>query len=150
MQIFVDADACPSVIKDILYRAAIRTNTKLILIANRYLHTPNSPLISSIIVANGFDEADRRIIDEVNNGDLVITSDIPLADLVISKSAIALNPRGTLYTKENIKHKLAMRDLMMTLRDNHIIHGGAAAFSQLDSKAFAKELDKILAATSIP
>src|SRR3990167_6027955 len=137
MRIFVDADACPKVIKEILYRGAKRTQTELILVANRALHIPTSVFINLIVVAGGFDEADKRIAEEIEVGDLVITADIPLADIVINKSAIALNPRGMLYTKENIKHKLAVRNLMEHLRNNQLISGGAPAFNKNDSQEFA-------------
>jgi uncharacterized protein YaiI (UPF0178 family) len=102
MRIFIDADACPKPIKEILYKAAIRTNTELILVANQYMQIPKSPLIKIIQVANGFDVADNRIVDEINPGDIVITSDIPLASFVIDKDGIALNPRGRLYTSNNL------------------------------------------------
>lgn len=144
MRIFIDADACPRPIKEILYRAAIRTKTELILVANQYLKIPISPLIKIIQVASGFDEADRRIVKEVEPGDIVITADIPLADLIIEKSGIALNPRGLLYTRNTIKHQLAMRNLMEQLRDNQQISGGPSAFSKQDCQALANELDKLL------
>ncbi len=145
MRIFIDADACPVVIKEIVYRAVIRTQTELILVANRFLTIPFSALIKQITVPGGVDVADRRIVEEVQEGDLVITADIPLADLVVNKFAIALNPRGTLYTRENIKHKLAMRNLMEQLRDNQQISGGPAVLNKMANQEFAKQLDKLLA-----
>jgi uncharacterized protein YaiI (UPF0178 family) len=145
MRIFIDADACPKPIKEILYKAAIRTNTELILVANQYMQIPKSPLIKIIQVANGFDVADNRIVDEINPGDIVITSDIPLASFVIDKDGIALNPRGRLYTKDNIKQQLATRNLMEQLRDNQMISGGPKTFAREDSQAFANQLDKLLA-----
>ena len=145
MRIFVDADACPKVIREILYRASKRTGVELILVANRYLHVPVTPLIKVIIVASGIDEADKQIAELVCAGDLVITADIPLADIVVTKNGIALNPRGTLYTKENIKRSLATRNLMEQLRDNKVISGGPPVFNKSDSESLANQLDKILA-----
>jgi hypothetical protein len=144
MCIFIDADACPRPIKEILYRAAIRTNTQLILVANQYLKVPASLLIKIIQVSSGFDEADKKIVDMVHPGDIVITADIPLADLVIDKGGIALNPRGKLYTKDTIKQQLAVRNLMEHLRDNQQISGGPPSFSKQDCQALANELDKLL------
>ena len=148
MRIFVDADACPKLVKEILYKAAIRTKTELILVANQFLQTPPSPLIRVIQVSSGFDVADRRIVDETNPGDIVITADIPLADLVITKGGIAINPRGQLYTHENIKGKLATRDLMEHLRDNQMISGGPGTFTKLDGHALANQLDRLLTAAT--
>lgn len=145
MRIFVDADACPKVIKEILYKAAIRTTTELILVANTYLFTPISKLIKVIKVDKGFDVADERIVKEINANDIVITADIPLADFSVQKGAIAINPRGKLYTAENIKQQLATRNLMTELRDNQIIRGGPGAFTKQDVQAFANQLDKLLA-----
>lgn len=145
MRIFVDADACPKAIKELLYKAAIRTNTELILVANTYLITPISSLIKVIKVDKGFDVADVRIVEEINKGDLVITADIPLADFVTVKGGIAINPRGKLYTPDNIKLQLATRNLMSELRDNQVIRGGPGALNKLNIQAFANQLDKILA-----
>ena len=145
MRIFIDADACPRPIKEILYRAAIRTQTELILVANQYLKIPLSPLIKLIQVASGFDAADRRIADELHAGDLVITADIPLADIVIDKGGIALNPRGRLYTKDTIKQQLAVRNLMEHLRDNQMVSGGPSTFNKQDCQELANQLDKLLA-----
>jgi hypothetical protein len=145
MRIFIDADACPRPIKEILYRAAIRTQTELILVANQYLKTPISPLIKIIQVESGFDAADRKIADELHAGDLVITADIPLADIVIDKGGIALNPRGRLYTKDTIKQQLAVRNLMEHLRDNQMVSGGPPAFNKQDCQELANQLDKLLA-----
>lgn len=144
MRIFIDADACPKVIKEILYRAAERTQTELILVANKFLDVPRSSMIRAIKVASGFDVADNRIVQEVHPGDLVITADIPLADAVISKGGMALNPRGQLYTVENIKERLTMRNLMEQLRGIGEISGGPAIFSKSDRQAFANQLDRIL------
>lgn len=148
MRIFIDADACPKPIKEILFRASTSTNTELVLVANQYMKTPPSKLIKTITVSSGFDEADKRIVEEVSAGDIVITSDIPLADLVTNKGGIALNPRGTLYTKDNIKHQLAMRNLMEHLRDSQLISGGPKPFSKQDCQQLANQLDKLLAKNS--
>lgn len=144
MRIFVDADACPKAIKEILYKAAIRTNTQLILVANQYLMTPISPLIKVIKVDKGFDVADVRIVAEIDKGDLVITADIPLADFVTIKGGVAINPRGKLYTPDNIKEQLATRNLMSELRDNQMIHGGPPALNKLNIQTFAGTLDRLL------
>ncbi|MDD1793717.1 YaiI/YqxD family protein [Enterovibrio makurazakiensis] len=142
--IWVDADACPTVIKEVLYRAAERTQTELVLVANQSLRTPPSRFIRSIQVEKGFDVADNEIVQRVERGDLVITADIPLASEVIDKAAVALNPRGELYTKENIRQRLNMRDFMDTLRSSGIQTGGPATMSQQDRQMFANELDKFL------
>jgi len=145
MQIWVDADACPRVIKDILFRAAERTETKLTLVANQYLSTPPSPLITAIQVPPGFDVADNTIVQKLEKGDLVITADIPLAAEVIEKGGWALNPRGEMYTKENIRQRLSMRDFMDTLRSSGIDTGGPPALNQQDRQLFANKLDQFLA-----
>jgi len=142
--IWVDADACPGVIKDILYRAAERTLTRLTLVANRSLQVPRSPWIAMVQVAQGFDVADRHIADVVAAGDLVITADIPLAAAVIDKGAHALNPRGELYTQDNIRGLLDMRNFMDTLRSSGVDTGGPAALSLADRKGFAAALDRWL------
>ncbi|SKA58489.1 YaiI/YqxD family protein [Enterovibrio nigricans] len=142
--IWVDADACPTVIKEVLYRAADRTETPLVLVANQPLRTPPSRFIRSVQVEKGFDVADNEIVQRVEAGDLVITADIPLASEVIDKAAVALNPRGELYTKENIRQRLNMRDFMDTLRSSGIQTGGPATISQQDRQMFANELDKFL------
>ena len=145
MTIWVDADACPRVIKEILYRAAERVEIELILVANRPLHTPPSRFIRSTRVGAGFDVADRYIADAVQPGDLVITADIPLASDVVDKGGQALNPRGYLYTEDNIKERLAVRDLMDQLRSTGMQTGGPAEFSKKDRMTFANALDRILA-----
>lgn len=145
MKVWVDADACPVVIKEILFRAAERTKIITTLVANQYLRTPASPYIKTITVPSGFDVADSRIVQECEMGDLVITADIPLAALVVAKGAHALNPRGELYTEANIKERLAMRNLMDELRGNGIETGGPAAFNLADRQVFAAALDKIMA-----
>lgn len=144
-QIWVDADACPNVIKEILYRAANRTKVMLILVANQSLQTPASPFIRSVRVSAGFDIADNYIVKEMKAGDLVISADIPLADEVIEKGGTALSPRGELYTKENIRQRLNMRDFLDTLRSSGIQTGGPAALSQADRQEFANHLDRWLA-----
>jgi len=145
MKIWVDADACPVVVKEILYRAADRTAVELILVANQALSTPTSPNIKSIQVARGFDVADDEIVKRCEPGDLVITSDIPLAAEVIEKGAHALSPRGELHSKENIGARLNMRDFLDTMRSSGVeMSGGPAAFSQRDKQDFANNLDRFL------
>ncbi|OEE67270.1 hypothetical protein A1OO_16080 [Enterovibrio norvegicus FF-33] len=142
--IWVDADACPAVIKEVLFRAADRTQTPVVLVANQGLRTPPSRYISSLQVEKGFDVADDEIVKRVEPGDLVITADIPLAAEVIEKKALALNPRGELYTLENIRQRLNMRDFMDTMRSSGVQMGGPAALNQQDRQKFANELDKFL------
>ena len=144
MKIWVDADACPVVIKDILYRAAERTGVEVTLVANQFVQIPGSRFIKFIQVAQGFDVADNEIVKRLNAGDLVITSDIPLAADVIEKGGCALSPRGELYTVENIRARLNMRDFMETLRSSGVDTGGPPALNQSDRKAFANHLDKLL------
>ncbi len=145
MPIWVDADACPVVIKDMLYRAARRTGTPLTLVANSFLRVPPSPLIRAIQVPAGFDAADNLIAERVNAGDLVITADIPLAAAVLAKHAQALDPRGNWYTPGPIEERLRMRAMLDQLRGSGVDRGGPAAFSPRDSKTFAGELDRWLA-----
>jgi len=145
MQIWVDADACPGVIKDILYRAAERAQVNLILVANKALHTPRSPWIRIVQVARGFDVADNTIVNAVEAGDLVVTADIPLAAAVVEKDAFALNPRGEFYTRENVRELLGMRNFMDDLRSSGVDTGGPAALSQSDRQTFANRLDRFLA-----
>ena len=144
MKIWVDADACPVVIKEILFRAAERTGVQLTLVANQPVPVPRSRLIQSIQVAPGFDVADNEIVKRVEAGDLVITGDIPLAAEVIEKGGHALNPRGELYTTDNIRARLTMRDFMETLRSSGVDTGGPPPLSQSDRQAFANQLDKFL------
>ena len=144
-QIWVDADACPKVIKEILYRAADRVGMPLTLVANQPLQVPGSRYIRSIQVAAGFDVADNHIVQQAEAGDLVITADIPLAAEVVAKGCLALNPRGDLYTEDNIRQRLNMRDFMDTLRSSGVDTGGPAALSQADRQAFANQLDRLLA-----
>lgn len=145
MQIWVDADACPRVIKDILYRAAERKKVQLTLVANQPLQTPASPLIKSMVVEAGFDVADDKIVEQLQPGDLVVTADIPLAAAAIKKSGYALNPRGEFYTEDNIHERLAVRNMLDELRGCGIETGGPAAFSSCDKQAFANQLDRFLA-----
>lgn len=144
MEIWVDADACPVVVKEILFKAADRTKTKLTLIANQYIKVPPSPFITSIQVSAGFDVADNEIVKRAQENDLVITADIPLADEVIDKGAHAINPRGELYTKSNIKQKLNMRDFMDTMRASGVQTGGQAKYSDKEKQAFANQLDRMI------
>lgn len=145
MQIWVDADACPKPVKEILFRAAERARRKLVLVANQMLYTPPSPWISAVQVPHGFDVADRHIADQAQAGDLLITSDIPLAAQAVEKGVHVLTPRGEAYTKENIREALAMRDFMSGLRDSGVQTGGPSAFSQSDRQTFANALDRLLA-----
>ncbi|MEW5903837.1 MAG: YaiI/YqxD family protein [Pseudomonadota bacterium] len=145
MNIWVDADACPVVIKEILYRVAERTRIPLILVANRMLRVPPSPWIRALQVPGGFDVADQRIAQEVQHGDLVITADVPLAAQVIGKGATVIDPRGELLTDANIRERLAMRDFMEGLRSSGVETGGPAAFSSADRQAFANQVDRLLA-----
>ena len=145
MHIWVDADACPKVIKEILFRAAERKKVPVTLVANQYLATPPSPLINAVQVPQGFDVADNHIVEKMEKGDLVVTQDIPRASEVIDKKGVAINPRGELYTPENIKQRLSTRDFMETLRNSGVDTGGPGTFSQSDRQAFANQLDRFLA-----
>ncbi|MBC7002697.1 YaiI/YqxD family protein [Photobacterium sp. BZF1] len=145
MKIWVDADACPNVVKEILFRAANRVGVAVTLVANQFIRVPPSPHIKSIQVESGFDVADNYIVQQAEPGDLVITADIPLADEVITKGAHALNPRGEMYTKDTIKQRLQMRDFMETMRSSGVQTGGPAPLSQADRQNFANKLDAFLA-----
>lgn len=145
MKIWVDADACPNVIKDILFRAAERVEIELILVANQLISTPPSKMIKAVRVPAGFDVADNHIVQHCEADDLVITADIPLAAEVIEKNAIALNPRGELYTVENIRQRLNMRDFMETLRSSGVQTSGPATLGSKDRQNFANQLDRLLA-----
>ncbi|QHB31803.1 YaiI/YqxD family protein [Yersinia canariae] len=144
MQIWVDADACPNVIKEVLFRAADRTGVMVTLVANQPLKTPPSKFIRTLQVASGFDVADNEIVQRVEKNDLVITADIPLAAEVIEKGGIALNPRGERYTPDTIRERLNMRDFMDTMRASGIQTGGPNTLNQRDRQQFANELDKWL------
>ena len=145
MKIWVDADACPIVVKEILFRAAARTGVQLTLVANQAMRVPRSRNIDMLKVEAGFDVADNEIVKRLEPGDLVITSDIPLAAEVIEKGGHALSPRGELYSADNIRERLNMRDFMDTLRASGINTGGPAALSHSDRQAFASQLDRLLA-----
>ena len=146
MQIWVDADACPGTIKELLFRAARRREIKVTLVANQPLPKPRSEFIDSIIVPPGMNVADRRIVELVEPGDLVITADIPLAAEVVANGGQALNPRGELYTNANIGERLAVRNLLDELRGGGAITGGPANFNAKDRQAFANQLDRWLTA----
>ena len=148
MKIWVDADACPVVIKDILYRAANRAQIPLTLVANQMLRVPPSPWIKAVQVPGGFDVADQRIASDAQAGDLVVTADIPLASQVIAKGAIVIDPRGELLDLSNIEARLTMRNFMESLRSSGVETGGPPALSQSDSQAFANQLDRMLAKRS--
>lgn len=143
-KIWVDADACPNPVKEMLFRAAERKGVFIVLVANQLIRAPISPFISAVRVSSGFDEADNYIVSQLNEGDLVITADIPLAGDAINKGAIALNPRGTLYTADNIRQTLTMRDFMEELRSSGVQLNGPNSFAQADKHAFAQALDKWL------
>ena len=144
MQIWVDADACPQVIKEILFRAAARVQVVTTLVANTPLRTPPSAFVRSVRVGHGFDVADHWIVQQMQPGDLVITADIPLAAQVIARGAHALDPRGELYSEDNVGERLAVRDLMQELRSTGALIGGPAPFGHSDRQRFANHLDRFL------
>lgn len=144
MTLWVDADACPVVIKEILYRASERTQTPLVLVANRPLHTPRSRLVSSLVVSAGLDVADDEILRRLRPGDVVVTQDIPLAAEVLALGAHALSPRGELFTPDNIRDRLSVRDFMDSLRASGVETGGPPALGQADRQLFANRLDTLL------
>lgn len=145
MQVLVDADACPVLVKDILFRAARRTEVCVTLVANQYLRTPPSRFIKALQVPAGFDAADDRIAELVAQGDLVITADIPLAAAALDKGAHVLDPRGNWFTRENIQERLTMRDVMDQLRSSGVATGGPTPYTASDAKTFAGQLDRFLA-----
>ena len=145
MQIYVDADACPKVIKEVLFRAAERLQIPLTLVANKLLYCPPSRVIRALQVPAGFDVADGKIVELVAAGDLVITADIPLAAEVIARGAHVLNPRGEFYTQDTIQERLTMRNFMENLRGSGVETGGPPTFNQRDCQVFANQLDKFLA-----
>ena len=145
MKIYVDADAIPLVIREILFRAAERTGTPVVLVANVPIKVPSSKLVSGILVPSGPDEADDRIVDMAETGDLVVTADIPLAARVIEKGGFVIDSRGVMYSDDNIRERLSMRNFMEELRNSGIDTGGPSAFSPKDRQAFANQLDRILA-----
>ncbi len=144
MHIWVDADACPAVVREILFRAAERTGTPLTLVANQAVRVPPSPLIRTVRVASGFDAADDTIVARLQAGDLVITADIPLAADALERGAHALNPRGEIYSPDTIRAKRAMRDFMDTMRGSGLHTGGPSSYGQAERKAFADSLDRLL------
>ncbi len=144
MQIIIDADACPRAIKDVLYKAAEKDGIALTLVANTHIRTPPSPLFKSICVPSGFDEADDKIVELANTGDLIITADIPLADRVVKKGGFALDPRGELYTEESIGSRLSIRDFMQELREGGVETGGPPPLTLRDKQLFANALQKFL------
>lgn len=145
MKIWVDADACPVVIKEILFKAANRSKTQMTLVANQHISTPASQFIKSLRVSSGFDVADNEIVKRLNSGDLVITSDIPLAAEVIEKEATALSPRGELFTVENVRSRLNMRDFLESMRASGVQTGGPPPLGQSDKQNFANQLDRFIA-----
>lgn len=145
MHIWVDADACPNAIKEILFRAAARTGIEVTLVANQALAVPRIASVRALQVASGFDVADNEIVRLCAAGDLVVTADIPLAAEVIAKEATALNPRGELYTRENVRARLNMRDFLDTMRASGVHTGGPPALDQRDRQAFANALDRFIA-----
>ena len=147
-QVWVDADACPVPIKDILFRAAVRAQCNVTLLANHPMQVPNSPWLRFVQVPSGFDVADHEILKRLSAGDLVVTQDIPLAAEVVSAGALALNPRGERYTAENVRARLAVRDFMTELRDNGVRTGGPPPLDNADKQRFANALDRWLAKRS--
>jgi len=147
VKIWVDADACPKPVKEILYRAAERTRTELILVANSALAIPRSSLISSRVVGQGPDVADKAIVEWAEPGDLAVTADIPLAAALVEKGILAIDPRGELYSAENIRQQLSMRNFMDALRGQGVDTGGPSAFGPRERQAFANQLDRLLTQT---
>jgi len=150
MQVLVDADACPVVVKEMLYRAAQRVEVCVTLVANKYLRTPPSRFIKALQVPAGFDAADDRIVELVSSGDLVVTADIPLAAATLGKGAYVLDPRGIWFSRENIQERLTMREVMDQLRGSGVDTGGPAPYTPQDGKAFAGQLDRFLARHAPP
>ena len=144
MKIWVDADACPGAVKEILFRAAERTGIQVTLVANQTLRTPKSKFVRSVVVERTFDAADHWICANIEADDLVITADVPLAAEAVEAGATALNPRGELYTKDNVRERLNMRDMMEDLRSTGMVSGGPSAFGSREKQAFANQLDKYL------
>lgn len=144
LKIWVDADACPKMIKEVIFKVSFRLKIPVILVANSYMSVPAGSLISSIQVESGADVADMYIADHVTEKDLVITADIPLAALIVEKDAVAINPRGELYTEDNINERLSVRDFMQDLRDSGVVTGGPASFGAKDKERFTNSLNRIL------
>jgi uncharacterized protein YaiI (UPF0178 family) len=145
MQIWVDADACPAVIRDILFRAAERTGVQMTLVANKPTRVPVATNLRFLQVPKGFDAADKRIVELMERGDLVVTADVPLAAAAIQKGGVALNPRGELYTEENVRERLSVRNFLDELRSGGVNTGGPPALSQRERQMFANQLDTWLA-----
>ena len=144
MKIWVDADACPGVIKDVLFRASKRCEIQVTLVANMSLHTPASPFIDSVVVGTGADVADAHIAQSTRPGDIVVTADVPLAALVVEAGGVAIDPRGELYTEQNIGVRLQARNLMEQLRSSGMETGGPPPFNDRNKQEFANQLDKLL------
>lgn len=144
MNIWVDGDACPKQVKQILFRAAMKREIPLWIVANHFFAIPPSPFIQRVIVSAGFDKADQHIINQLKPLDLVITGDIPLAELVLEKKAMALSPRGLLYTEDNIKSMISARNINETLRGSGLIHGGPSQLQQKDIVSFSNHLDRLI------
>ena len=143
-KIWVDADACPNLIKNVIFRLADNRQVDVVLVSNHYVKTPNSRFVSAKQVGKGFDEADNEIIALMSGGDLVVTGDLPLANDVIQKRGFAINPRGTVYDEENIKSHLSRRDLMEDLRDNGVVYGGPSALNKKNVQEFANAIDRLV------
>ena len=144
MKIFIDADACPRDVKDLTFRTARRLNIPLVLVADRPVHHPQHPLFSMVVVPRAMDAADKRIAADVRPGDLVITADVPLAADVVELGALAVNPRGEIYTMDNVRERLSIRNFMMNLRDAGETLSGPAPFSRQDRQKFAESLDRLV------
>jgi uncharacterized protein YaiI (UPF0178 family) len=144
LKIWIDADACPRSVKDLAFRASARLRTPLVLVADRMVSRPHSRLVSTVVVPKDMDSADNHIVDRLEPGDLVITADIPLAAAVVAKGAAAINPRGEVYTEENVRERLSLRDFSMSLREAGMELGGPPPFSRQDAQRFASALDREL------
>ncbi len=142
--IWVDADACPKIIKEVIFKVSMRRQMPVHMVANSYMYVPPSPLVQLTVVEKGADIADFYIVEHMNEDDLAITADIPLADLIVKKGALAINPRGEIYTEENIKERLSMRNFMQELRDSGIVTDGPAPLGPKDKELFTNALDRIL------
>lgn len=144
MKIWIDADGCPRDVKEVVLKASERRKVAVVLVANRDLKIPSSPLVTKLVVAHGVDVADERIVELVAAEDLVITGDVPLAAAVVAKGAVALGPRGELYTEENVRERLSVRDMMQELRSTGVLHGGPRGYSDVDKRRFADAFDRTL------
>ena len=143
-KIWVDADACPNLIKNVIFRLADNRQVDVVLVSNHYVKTPNSRFVSAKQVGKGFDEADNEIIALMSGGDLVVTGDLPLANDVIQRRGFAINPRGTVYDEENIKSHLSRRDLMEDLRDSGVVSGGPSALNKKNVQEFSNAIDRLV------